>query len=153
MFILRSPCQILFSPPICIFCTENLILSQQKKSWQGVKSAFFIFPKTKSCQNTPRIRSKKWKLNQNKFKHIKFSVWCYADNDPLNIFESLTAGTITYISWKFSIDIRHRTRKKCILFIKSEIVEFMVNSRQVPPTCQTRTCWASPMDWMLSGNS
>ena len=44
-------------------------------------------------------------------------------------------------------------REKCILFIRSEIIDFMVNFRQVPPTSQTRTYLASPMDWMPLGNS
>ena len=44
-------------------------------------------------------------------------------------------------------------REKCILFIRSEIIDFMVNFRQVPPTSQMRTYLASPMDWMPLGNS
>ena len=151
MFSLRSSCQFFFSPSSAYFAPEILFCLNKRKVDRASNLPSSSFLKLKSCQNTPKIRSKKLKILPKIFKHITFSVWCYADDDPLNIFESLTAGTITYLSWKFSIDIRHRTRKKRILFIKSEIVEFMVNFRQVPPTCQTRTCWESPMDWMLSG--
>ena len=39
------------------------------------------------------------------------------------------------------------------LFIGSEILELTVICRQVRPTCQTKTCWALPMDQMPSGDS
>ena len=72
---------------------KNLISSQQKKSWQGVKSAFFISPKTKKLPE--HTEQQIW---IKKIKHITFSVRCYAHNDPLHIFESLTAGTIIDLS-------------------------------------------------------